>query len=337
VGDRDEHETVTVNTEAVLVGLAALCTTAVAVPICIVIARRTGIMDRPGPLKPHGTPVPYLGGIAVFSGVAIGASAGRPVVLFPLSAALAVGVIDDRFDLPAPIRLLAQLGVGGVIAATQPVHLPGWCGIPLVIAATVILINGFNLIDGLDMLAAGVGTAGAAGFTVLLHGSGRLMAASLTGALIAFLWFNRPPARIYLGDGGSYLLGAAMAVLLARSWGVGVADPIGVAALALQAVAVAEVACAIVRRHRSGRSLLAGDRGHPYDRLVANGWSRTAASGTYIAIEVAVAVAVVAVAVGHATMTTAVTLDIAVTVIVLGAGALAGGMARLPDQPGTGS
>jgi UDP-GlcNAc:undecaprenyl-phosphate GlcNAc-1-phosphate transferase len=279
-----------------------------------------------------------LGGVAVFIGVAIGVAAGRPVVVVPLLAALAVGVGDDRFDLPAPVRLLAQLGVGAVIADTQPVHLPGWFGVPLVVAVTVLLINGFNLIDGLDLLAAGVGTAAAAGFTVILQGSARLMAASLTGSLVAFLWFNRPPARIYLGDGGSYLLGAAMAVLLARSWAVGVAGPTGVAALALLAVAVAEVACAIVRRRRSGRSLLAGDRGHPYDRLVANGWSRTAASGAYIAIEAAVALVVaVAVAVGHASMAVAVTLDGAVAVAVLGGGALAGGMARMPNPMGTGS
>jgi UDP-GlcNAc:undecaprenyl-phosphate GlcNAc-1-phosphate transferase len=329
---------VSVNTEAVLVGTGALCATAVAVPICMVVARRTGIVDRPGPLKLHETPVPYLGGVAVFVGVTIGVFAGRAAVLVPLLAALAVGVADDRLDLPAPIRLLAQLGVGAAIAATQPVHLPGWCGIPLIVAVTVILINGFNLIDGLDMLAAGVGTAAAVGFTLVLHGSSRLMAASLAGSLIAFLLFNRPPARIYLGDGGSYLLGAAIAVLLARAWAVGVTDPTGVAALGLPAVAVGEVACAIVRRRLSGKSLLAGDRGHPYDLLVARGWSPTAASGIYVALEAAIAVAVVlAVTVGHVSMTAAVALDGAVALAVLGGGAVAGGMTGTPSPTETGS
>jgi UDP-GlcNAc:undecaprenyl-phosphate GlcNAc-1-phosphate transferase len=316
------------NAEAALVAVAALGTTAVAVPACIAIARRTGIVDHPsGPLKPHEAAVPYLGGVAVFAGLAIGVAAGRPVVLVPLSGALAIGVADDRFDLPAPVRLVAQLGVGAVIAATQPLHLAGWLGVPLVMAVTVLLINGCNLIDGLDMLATGVGTGAAAGFTVLLHGAGRLMAASLTGALMAFLWFNRPPARIYLGDGGSYLLGAAMAVLLTQAWAVGVAGPTGVVALALPAVVVAEVACAIVRRRRSRVPLLAGDRGHPYDRLVAHGWSRTAASGAYIALEAAVAVAVaLTVLVGHVTVGGALGVDAAVAVAALAGGALAGGM-----------
>ena len=65
----------------------------------------------------------------------------------------------------------------------QPVHLPGWIGVPLVMAASVVLINGFNLLDGLDMLAAGVGAAAAVGFAVVTHGPARLMAASLAGAL----------------------------------------------------------------------------------------------------------------------------------------------------------
>jgi UDP-GlcNAc:undecaprenyl-phosphate/decaprenyl-phosphate GlcNAc-1-phosphate transferase len=319
-----------VTIEVLLAAIGALVVTAAAVPVCIVVARRSGIMDRPGALKTQEAPVPYLGGVAVFAGMAVGVSAGRPVVLVPLALALAVGVGDDRFDLPAPVRLVAQLGVGAVIAATEPVHLPAWIGFPLVMAASLVLINGFNLLDGLDMLAAGVGAAAAVGFAILIPGPARLMAASVTGALVAFLLYNRPPARIYLGDGGSYLIGATMTVLLAYAWGVGVPSATGVVALALLAVPVAEVACAIVRRRRSGRSLLTGDRAHPYDLLVASGWSRTAASATYIGIEVVV-VTMVAV-IGHASMTTALGIDLAVALAVLGAAAFVGG---LSDSAGT--
>jgi UDP-GlcNAc:undecaprenyl-phosphate GlcNAc-1-phosphate transferase len=242
-----------------------------------------------------------------------------------------VGVSDDRFDLPAPLRLGAQLGVGALIAATQPVHLPGWIGVPLVMAASVVLINGFNLLDGLDMLAGGVGAAAAVGFAVLMPGPARLMAASLTAALVAFVWYNRPPARIYLGDGGSYLIGASMAVLLAYAWGVGTPAATGVIALALLVVPVAEVACAIVRRRRGGRSLLSGDRAHPYDLLVASGWSRTAASATYIAVEVAVVTTVAVL--GHVSMAVAVALDLAVAVAVLGAAGLVGGLSSPAETP----
>ena len=149
-------------------------------------------MDRPGHLKNQEAPVPYLGGIAVFAGVAIGVCVGRPVALVPLAVALAVGVSDDRFDLPAPARLAAQLGVGAVIVIVQPVHLPGWIGTPLILAVTVVLINGFNFLDGLDMLAAGVGAAAGVGFAFVLSGPGRLVAAALAGALVAFLLYNLP-------------------------------------------------------------------------------------------------------------------------------------------------
>ncbi len=316
--------------EVLLVATAALAVTAALVPVCIVVARRWGIVDRPGELKPQETPVPYLGGVAVFAGAAVGVCVGRPVALVPLFAALAIGVSDDRFDLPAPLRLGAQLCVGALIAATQPIHLPGWIGVPLVMAASVVLINGWNLLDGLDMLAAGVGAAATVGFAVLLLGPARLMAASLTGALVAFVWYNRPPARIYLGDGGSYLIGASTTILLASAWGVGVARATGVIAFALLVVPVAEVACAIVRRRRGGRSLMTGDRAHPYDLLVKSGWSRAGATGIYIALEVVVVTAVAVI--GTPSMAVAVAVDVAVAGVVLGGAAFVGG---LSDPAGT--
>jgi UDP-GlcNAc:undecaprenyl-phosphate/decaprenyl-phosphate GlcNAc-1-phosphate transferase len=314
-----------VNT-TVLVAVASAVITALAVPGCIVIAHRFGVIDLPGPLKPHEAPVPYLGGVAVFAGLVVGVAVGRPIILIPLAAAMAIGVTDDRFGLPAPLRLAAQLGVGAIIAVTVPIHLPGWIGIPLVVITSVVLINGFNLLDGLDMLAAGVGAAAAVGFAVVLHGPGRLMGASLAGALATFLWSNRPPARIYLGDGGSYLLGAAMSVLLAYTWGDGVAVSTGLIALALLAVPVAEVLCAIVRRHRGKRPLLAGDRAHPYDLLVARGWTRTAASGAYIVLEVMMAAVVsIVVGAGVTSVPAILGIDSAVAVVVLSAAGVVGG------------
>ncbi len=214
----------------------------------------------------------------MFAGLSSGPPSAGPTVLVPLAAALGLGVADDRFDLSPVLRLLGQLAVGAAVAVTCPVHLPGAARRRLVVAVTVLLINGVNLIDGLDMLAAGVAAVAAVGFAVALHGSGRQLAVALAASLVGFLVYNRPPARVYLGDGGSYLLGTALTVLLAESWGPGVPVPVGVAALALVALPVAEVAFAVVRRARGRRSLMAGDRGHPYDRLVARGWPRPAAS-----------------------------------------------------------
>jgi UDP-GlcNAc:undecaprenyl-phosphate GlcNAc-1-phosphate transferase len=311
------------------VGVIALAATVVVTPVVIVAARRLGIVDRPGALKPQTTPVPYLGGVAVFAGVIVGTAVGRPTVVVPLLAALCLGVADDRFDLPAGPRLLGQLAVGAAVVVTCPVHLPGVVGAVLILVATALVINGVNLIDGLDMLATGVTTVAAVGFAVILHGSARQLAIALAAALVGFLLYNRPPARVYLGDGGSYLLGTALSVLLAESWAPGVAVHVGIAAPALVALVVGEVTFAVVRRVRSHRSLMAGDRGHPYDRLVDRGWPRPAASLAYIGVE-AVLVAGVVVAVHQRSTTASVAVDIAGAALVVAAAAATG--ALHPDQ-----
>jgi UDP-GlcNAc:undecaprenyl-phosphate GlcNAc-1-phosphate transferase len=312
--------------KALAVGIAALVVTAAAVPFCIAAAHRWDVLDRPGPLKSQRAPVPYLGGLAVFFGVVVGAFASRPIVLLPITMALALGVADDKLALPAPCRLAGQIGIGLLVALVVPLHLPGGIGLPLLVVASVVLVNGFNMLDGLDMLAAGVGAVAACGFAFILLNSGRILAAVLAGSLLGFLWYNRPPARIYLGDGGSYLIGTTSAVLLAYAWGAGVATATGVVSLAILALPVAEVACAVVRRWRGDGQLLAGDRRHPYDLLVANGWSAIAASGAYVAAQALIVIVVTSV--DHASITAALVVDASVSAAVLGAAALVGGLSK---------
>jgi UDP-GlcNAc:undecaprenyl-phosphate GlcNAc-1-phosphate transferase len=311
-----------------LVGLVALAATFVITPIAMVVARRTGIVDRPGPLKPQVAPVPYLGGVAILCGVAVGAAAGRPSLLLPFVLATVLGVTDDRTSLPPAARLFGQLVIGAAVVATVPVHLPGIVGAAALVAVTVIVVNGVNFIDGLDLLAAGVGAVAAVGFALVLHGAGRQVAIALAAALVGFAFYNRPPARVYLGDGGSYLIGTALCVLLAEAWKPGAPTATGVAALALVAVPAAEVAFAVVRRLRGDTSLTAGDRGHPYDRLVARGWPRPAASGAYVAVEAVLATGAVA-AVHAGVIAGAVGVAVGAAALVV-AGALATG-AFTPD------
>ena len=132
-------------------------------------------------------------------------------------------------------------------------------------AVTVLLINGVNLMDGLDMLAGGTVAVAAVGFAVLLVATGRQVGRSAwPPPWSASCVFNRPPARIYLGDGG--VLPARHRPRRARSPAPGprgAAPPVGVAAFALVALPAAEVAFAVVRRLRGRRSVLAGDRGPP--------------------------------------------------------------------------
>lgn len=315
---------------ASLVGAVALVASLVATPLAIVLARRTGIVDRPGALKPQEHAVAYLGGVGVFAGTAVGVAAGRPTLFIPLTGALALGIADDRFDLPASGRLVGQLLIGIAVVVTCPVHLPAAAGAVLIPLVAVVVINGVNLIDGLDMLASGVSAVAAVGFALALDGSDRLLAVALVAALLGFLVYNRPPARVYLGDGGSYLLGAALTVLLAGAWAPGTSTSSGVAALVVVALPAAEVACAMVRRRRGHTSLMSGDRGHPYDRLVDRGWPPPAASLAYIGVE-AVLVGGALIAVHLHSMVAAIAVDLFGAVLLV-ALAMATG-ALVPDRP----
>ncbi len=300
-----------------------------ATPLAMVVARRTGTVDHPGELKIQTAAVPYLGGAAVFLGVVVGVAAGRPTVAVPLALALALGVVDDRFDLPAWLRLLGELGIGAAVVITCPVRLSGAPAAVAIVAVTVLLVNGVNLLDGLDALASGVVGMAAVGMAALVAGPGRQLAVALAAALGAFLVYNRPPARIYLGDGGSYLLGTALTVLLAATWHPGSDPAVGIAALAVVALPASEVAFAVVRRLRGRQSLLAGDRGHAYDRLVDRGWPVLSVSLEYAGVEALLAGAAVVVA-HQRSRPLSVGLDIAVAVVLTGAAAVAGSLT--PDS-----
>jgi UDP-GlcNAc:undecaprenyl-phosphate GlcNAc-1-phosphate transferase len=148
-----------------------------------------------------------------------------------------------------------------------------------------VLCNAVNLLDGLDALAAGVCAVSAVGFAIVLDGNWATVAVALAGALGGFLVWNRPPARIYLGDAGSYFLGTALAILLARAWSPEEPVALGAGALLFVAVPVADMTIAIVRRARAGRPLFVGDRGHVYDQLVDRRWAAPAVALLCIAVQ----------------------------------------------------
>jgi UDP-GlcNAc:undecaprenyl-phosphate GlcNAc-1-phosphate transferase len=251
----------------IVAGALALALT----PLMAMLARRLGVVDEPGPLKVQRASVPYLGGVAV--GIAVAAVVGfdRPSLLIPLTLALALGVADDVVELGVGARLTGELLVGLAAAAVVPHRGP--LGALATVAFAIVLLNAVNLLDGLDGLASGVVAVAAVGFALVHDGSARTLAWALAGALLGFLVWNRPPARIYLGDGGSYLLGTALALLLAMAYGRGQPVDLAAGALLLVAVPVADTSVAIVRRWRARRPLFAGDRGHIYDQLVDRGWS----------------------------------------------------------------
>ena len=315
-------------TDLVLAVVAFLVTVALT-PLAIVVATRTGILDRPGALKEQTRAVPYLGGVAVLAGLLVAVLADRPSLAVPLVLATALGVADDRFDLPPLARVLGEVAIGVAVVVTCPVHLPGWAAAVALVAITLLLVNGVNLMDGLDMLAGGTVAVAGVGFAVLLVATGRQVGVALAAALVGFLVFNRPPARIYLGDGGAYLLGTALTILLALAWDPYHPTTVGVAAFALVALPAAEVAFAVTRRLRGRQSLTAGDRGHPYDRLVQRGWPRPSASAAYIAAQGILTLGA-AVAFRQTSPALAIAVDLVGAVALVVAAGLVGALS--PDQ-----
>jgi UDP-GlcNAc:undecaprenyl-phosphate GlcNAc-1-phosphate transferase len=256
-----------------------------ATPPAMALARRLDLLDHPGELKVQTSPIPYLGGLGVAAGLTVGVAVARPSLLVPLGMALALGVVDDARHIGAVTRLAAEVAVGVSAAAMLPVRLPGPLGGLAVAVIVVMLINGVNMIDGLDALAAGVALMSALGFAIVLDGDARTIALALAGATAAFLVFNRPPAKVYLGDGGAYLVGTALALLLGLAWDGNRPLAVSFGSLLLVAVPVAELGFAVLRRVRSRRHLFAGDRSHIYDQLVQGGWSPKRAAGAFIVVQ----------------------------------------------------
>ncbi|HEX4490202.1 MAG TPA: MraY family glycosyltransferase [Acidimicrobiia bacterium] len=298
---------------ALIAAAIALVVALLATPVAMRVARRTGIVDRPGPLKVQTAPVPYLGGLGVFVGVGAVVAVVHPVLLVPLALAAALGVADDAREVPPVARLAGEIGIGVITAAVAPVRWSGPVGPVLVVIAVVGLVNALNMLDGLDALAGGVTLVGAVGFAIVLRHDDRLVALALAGAVAGFLWFNRPPARVYLGDAGAYLVGTALALLLAMSWHPHRVAAVGVAGLALVALPVLEATVTILRRVRAHHPLFQGDRGHVYDQLVDRGWAAARASGAFAGVEIVLA----AVAIGVAHASTAAAGAIAIAAVAL--------------------
>ena len=141
--------------------------------------------------------------------------------------------------------------------------------------ATVACCNAVNMVDGQDGLAAGLGAVAALGLAGVLASTGfaDALPLALGGALLGFLVWNRPPARVFLGDGGAYAVGVLLAASAAQASNAGWHGVL--AAGACLGVFAYELVSTIVRRLASSSSTVRGDRDHSYDRLAVRLGSRT--------------------------------------------------------------
>ena len=220
----------------VFVFLACLALTAGSVAVSIKIAHRWEIYDHPDmPRKLQDRPVPKLGGVAVaiaflavtltFFGLTgrtgdLGLALG---VLVPAVLMAFLGFLDDRRHLDPYVRLAFQAGMAGLVWVTGTrVDVTGNSLIDflLFILWAMLVVNGINLLDNSDGLAASTTLVAALGAAIIAVLAGQelvsILAIALAGAALGFLWHNWHPARVYLGDAGAYFLGFLLAVLVVR-------------------------------------------------------------------------------------------------------------------------
>jgi len=225
----------------------ALAVSLVVTPMVIRYATSHRILDIPNQIKQHPVPVPAVGGIAIY--ISLGLTSLVAVLLneririsfavhsrfwwaIAISATLIffIGLYDDLMHAPIWARFgvqtmaaLVTIFLGGIVMGTVGIpsgglHGVGLFAVPLTVLWIVGVTNAFNLIDGMDGLAGGIGfisTATVFAITVMTTGNYMVMlvSAALCGAIAGFLRYNRAPARIFMGDCGSMLLGYSLSVL----------------------------------------------------------------------------------------------------------------------------
>lgn len=312
--------------ELLLIGVTAALVTFVVTGVVRGIAPAIGGLAYPRERDVHVIPTPRLGGVGIFTGmlVAVFLAAQLPALnrAFPPFAPdveatiiaggliVLVGIVDDVLGLGAVTKLAGQAAAAGVLVAMGVswtlLYLPFGDGNILVldqlqaglltVVFTLAIVNAMNFVDGLDGLAAGLGTIAALAIClfsvgIMLDQGGTvsayppaLVTAVLAGALLGFLPHNFQPARIFMGDSGSMLIGLVLAAASTSASGkisqslygpqemLVLLSPMIVVAAAMF-VPVLDLVMAVIRRVVAGRSPFAPDKMHLHHRLLALGHS----------------------------------------------------------------
>lgn len=313
-----------------LVVVASFLVAIILTPVAARVAVAWGWMDHPdGHRKVHRSPVPAVGGVAVFAGFAV-AAATLQLLQYPVSVPTsfrelwvplvgaafcvsAIGLADDVRGVRPLAKLAVQAGAAVYLFVSgfqvNRISNPLGGGIDLGILAVPVTVlwlvgmsNAFNLIDGLDGLAAGLALVSTLGLLAAAAVSERwetvLLAGALVGALAGFLPYNFNPARVFLGDCGSLPVGfilAAIAVKSSIKASAAVAVAVPLLALALP---ILDVGLAVVRRVVRRRPVFQGDHDHIHHRLVELGLTPRRAVITLYGVAVLFAALALAIAMG---------------------------------------
>ena len=304
--------------------IASFLTSLLFIPWIRSLAIRFKFLDQPGPRKIHTQPIPYGGGLAIAVSVLGAASVGlwamtteagnrsltrmiptdpspktpspQTLLIYMLASLviLILGLVDDRKRLTARFKLFIQTIVAvGVATFGQHLQLfdaPAPVGIAVTVLWILAVTNAFNLLDHMDGLSSGVALLSGAAFLVVALQTGQNYLAAaivpLLGACAAFLLFNFPPAKIFLGDAGSLFIGFWLSCLTISFtfYEAKYALYTYFVPLAILAVPLFDTGVVILIRLYNRKPIFEGDTNHLAHRLTALGMSRRAAVLTVYAL-----------------------------------------------------
>ena len=282
------------------VGAALLCAFVVSFLMCPMVksfAYKIGAIDVPKDnRRMHKKPVPRLGGLAIFLGFIVSMLLFVKIdhqmqgILLGASIIVVLGVVDDMSPLRAYFKFCVQIFAAlvavfhGVVIQTlsnpnvfaeSPYWDLGWLAVPITVLWIVGITNAVNLIDGLDGLACGVSTISAISMLVIAllvsEGDVALVMASLVGACLGFLPFNKNPAKMFMGDTGSTFLGYILATISIQGLFKYYAIVSFAVPFLILGLPMFDTLFAIIRRLANGQNPMAPDRGHIHHRLIDMG------------------------------------------------------------------
>ena len=300
-----------------LTGSVAFIITFLAIPVVLQIAEQKKLFDVPDERKIHARPVASLGGVGIFGGFLLAAllsisEYSNPEFQYFFAAALVIfflGLKDDLIVLSAFKKIIGQL-----IAASILIHLggikltsmhglfgfyevPAAFGLALSYLTVIVVINSFNLIDGVDGLAGTLGLLTTTIFGAYFFMAGELsyslLSFSMCGSLLAFLIFNHHPAKIFMGDSGSLMIGLVNAILVIKFINVAdapdavlpVASPVAMA-FAILMVPLFDTLRVFSIRIVNGRSPFTPDRNHIHHLMLNKGLNHSAVTYSCLLINI---------------------------------------------------
>ena len=279
----------------IMMALLAVLISLILVPFVAKLAIKIGAVDKPNERKVHTKIMPRMGGLAIYLSFFavlflshemtmqhIGLLTGGTVLVL-------VGIIDDKTDMPAKIKLLGQIFAACIVVAAGvrvefmtnfilggvfPLYI---FSVPFTVLWIVAITNAVNLIDGLDGLAAGTSIIAAATMAISGYATGQTemasMALILIGASLGFLKYNFHPAKIFMGDTGSMFLGYNLSVLAIMGFTKSFTVLSLVTPILVLAIPILDTLFAIIRRKMNNKPIFKPDKNHLHHCLLNYGFS----------------------------------------------------------------